>query len=120
MAGRKALETVEEMRTRVYQAAALDYSLDGTDLRVFLYLCNTLSFEEPRYFAQLELVALTGKGKPAISRAFRRLVEAGALISGPEGNRASKWRLNPDYGKAKRSANSSARIRAHASDRVPA
>jgi hypothetical protein len=102
MAGKKIAETPEQIRTRVYQTAALDSSLDGTDLRVFLYLCNTLSFDALTYFPQLEFVTLTGKGKPAISRAFRRLVEAGALLSGPEGNRASKWRLNPDYGKEKK------------------
>ena len=101
MAGKKP-ETPEQMRTRVYQTAALDYALDGTDLRVFLYLCNLLSFEEFSYHPQLELVVLLGKGKPAISRAFKRLVEAGALLAAPEGNRASKWRLNPDYGKDKK------------------
>jgi hypothetical protein len=102
MAARKGTETLEEMRTRVCQTAALDYELDGTDLRVFLYLCNLLNFDEPIYYAQLELVALFGKTKPAISRAFRRLTEVGAILPGPEGNRASKWRLNPDYGRERK------------------
>ncbi len=76
-----------------------DENLDGVDLRVFLYLSNRLGFEGFVCVPQIELATMLGRRKEHISRAIRRLVEAGVLIAGPKGTRTSEWRLNPDYGK---------------------
>jgi hypothetical protein len=99
MAAKKAVRNPEEVRTRIFQSVAMDPELDGVDLRVFLYLGTLLNFDEPVHHSQLELALCLGRRKEHISRAIRRLTEAGILVPGPEGNRASKWRLNPDYGK---------------------
>jgi hypothetical protein len=101
MGAKKVVESREEIRTRVCQSVAMDPDLDGVDLRVFLYLCTVLNFDEPLHHSQLELALCLGRRKEHISRAIRRLTEAGILLPGPQGNRASKWKLNPDYGKEK-------------------
>jgi hypothetical protein len=100
MAAKKSVvETKEQIRNRVSQAVAMDPDLDGVDLRVFLYMSPRLNFEDFIYQPQLELSVALGRRKEHISRAIRRLMEAGILVAGPKGTRASEWRLNPDYGK---------------------
>ena len=81
----------------------MDPDLDGVDIRVFVYLSEKLSFESLTYHPQLELSVALGRRKEHISRAIRRLIEAGVLATGPKGTRASEWRLNPDYGRLTRS-----------------
>ena len=65
---------------------------------MFLYLCGHLDDEGFARVPQLEMAMALGKRKEHISRAIRRLTEAGVIVAGPKGNRASEWRLNPDYG----------------------
>lgn len=100
---RAAAETQEQIRDRVNQAVAMDPDLDGVDVRVYLYLSAKLNFESLTYHPQLELAIALGRRKEHISRAIRRLVEAGILIVGPKGTRASEWQLNPHYGEVKAS-----------------
>lgn len=99
MAAKRVGKNTEDIRTRICRAVAADAELDGVDLRVFLYLNMSLNFEKPVHQSQVELAVVLGKRQEHISRAIRRLTEAGILVPGPEGKRASKWTLNPNYGK---------------------
>ena len=96
---KKAAETEKQIRKRVSQAVAMDPNLDGVDVRVFTYMIEVLNFEDFVYQPQLELSIALGRRKEHISRAFRRLMEAGILVAGPKGTRASEWRFNPEYGR---------------------
>jgi hypothetical protein len=73
--------------------------LDGTDLRVYLYLSQVVGFEEYTSVTQMDLAMSLDKFPQHISRSIRRLIEAGILIRDPEdGLRSSRWRFNPDFG----------------------
>jgi DNA-directed RNA polymerase specialized sigma54-like protein len=98
MAGKRTHETNEQIRDRVSMAVAVDPELEGTDLRVFLYLIARLEADGFFRVPQLEMAMAMGKRKEHISRAIRRLTEAGVIAAGPKGNRASEWQLNPDFG----------------------
>lgn len=99
MAVKRIVETEQQIRQRIHEAVSMDENLDGVDLRVFFYMSMRLEFNDCVYVPQLELATMLGRRKEHISRAIRRLIEAGVLVAGPKGTRASEWRLNPDYGR---------------------
>jgi predicted transcriptional regulator len=73
--------------------------LDGVDLRVYVYLFCKLNFLEPVHVPQIEMAMELNKLQTHISRSLRKLIDAGVLLPGPEGTRASKWMLNRDFDK---------------------
>lgn len=73
-------------------------TLDGVDVRVFLYLSGLLNFETPVLVQQVQIAETLQRQKTHISRSIKNLIEAGVLVPGPEGTRSSEWMLNPDYG----------------------
>ena len=102
MAMKKAREKAppkseEELRLGLSRFVAMSPYLDGVDLRVFAYLFCALNFREPVHVPQIEMATMLGRQQTHISRALRNLIAAGVLVTGPNGNRASEWMLNPDY-----------------------
>ena len=69
-----------------------------TEMRVFAELFKKLDFENFIMLPQTEIVALTGIEKANVSRAFKRLVEAGALMRGPKVGHSQTYRLSPEIG----------------------
>ncbi|HEY1759419.1 MAG TPA: hypothetical protein VGG72_28865 [Bryobacteraceae bacterium] len=103
MALKKAREkaqskSAEELRQGLGDFVAMSPNLDGVDVRVYVYLCGRLNFNEPVHVPQIEMATMLGRQQTHISRSLRNLVAAGVLVPGPNGNRASEWMLNPGYG----------------------
>jgi predicted transcriptional regulator len=103
MAVKKAKEKAqpkaeEELRRELSDFVVMSPDLDGVDVRVFFYLASRLNFRDPVHVPQIELAVTLNKQQTHISRSLRTLVAAGVLVPGPDGTRASKWMLNPDYG----------------------
>lgn len=103
MAVKKAREKAqtkseEELRQELNAFVAISRDLDGVDVRVYVYMSARLNFNEPVHVPQIEMATMLGRQQTHISRALRNLVAAGVLVAGPNGNRASEWMLNPDYG----------------------
>jgi hypothetical protein len=99
MAVKTVVRTAEQIRSMMHERLARDPELDGVDLRVFLYLSARVGFEEHLHIPQIELATALGRRKEQISRSIRKLVERGFILPSDEGSRASKWRLNPEFGK---------------------
>jgi hypothetical protein len=85
-------------RRRIGQLVAMDFELDGFDLRVFLYLCAELDFVSCILVKQIELSVTLGKRKEHVSRSMRKLATKGIILPGQQIGRSLQWRLNPDYG----------------------
>lgn len=80
------------------EAIAKDPDMTGQVLRVFLYLCSRLDFENFIQVPQVEVAEELGIGKDRVSRAVALLESKGILIRGPKVGRASVFRLAPHYG----------------------
>jgi hypothetical protein len=79
---------------------ALDEELDGVDLRVFLYLCARLDFENFTRIEQLDIAETLKRRKEHISRSIRKLKAKKIIIeASPKIGRSSAYLLNPKYGK---------------------
>jgi predicted transcriptional regulator len=87
-----------ELREGLADFIAICTKIDGNDVRLYVFLSNRLNFTEPVFVPQVQMVAMLGKHQAHISRSLKKLVDAGVLLPGPEGTRASKWMFNPDYG----------------------
>ena len=98
MAAKDNTETHENTRRLMYEAMATNLAMDGVDLRVFLYLCARLNFEEPIHVPQIKMAGELDRRKPHISRSIKKLAEEGVILPSDKGPRSSEWRLNPDYG----------------------
>lgn len=88
----------EELRQGLGDFVSICPELDGVDVRMFLYLFTRLKFTEFVHVPQIEMAVMLGKRQGHVSRSLKKLVDVGVLLPGPEGTRASKWMLNPDYG----------------------
>jgi predicted transcriptional regulator len=95
---KKGHATEHELRQGLNEYVSTSLDLDGVDLRVYLYLSARLDFESPAHVPQIEIAEALGRQKTHISRAVRNLVQAGVIVPGPDGTRASQWLLSRDYG----------------------
>ena len=77
---------------------AKDKDLQGRTLRVFLYLCGILDFENLIQIPQIEICKELDLKRSNVSLAIKILVDKGILIQGPKIGRSFAYRLNPDYG----------------------
>ena len=77
---------------------AKDKDLQGRTLRVFLYLCGILDFENLIQIPQIEICKELDLKRSNVSLAVKTLVDKGILIQGPKVGRSFAYRLNPDYG----------------------
>ena len=99
MAVKKGPRTQEQIKSLMHETLALDYELDGFDLRVFLYMSTRVGFDEFTHIPQVELATVLNRRKQHVSRSISRLIERGFIEQSDEKVRSSKWRLNPDYGR---------------------
>jgi predicted transcriptional regulator len=91
-------KTDDVRRQELNEFVASSDRLDGVDVRVFLYLSGMLNFHEPVAVPQMQIAEILQRRKPHISRSIKNLIDARALVPGPNGTRSSEWMLNPDYG----------------------
>jgi predicted transcriptional regulator len=89
--------TDDVKRQELNEFVATTPSLDGVDVRVYLYLSALLNFTEFIHVPQIQMADTLQRQKTHISRSIRKLVEVEVLIPGPNGTRASEWMLNPDF-----------------------
>jgi biotin operon repressor len=80
------------------EALAKDTELSGQTLRVFLYLCSRIDFENFIQVPQVDIARELGIGRNKVSEAVARLQGKGIIIRGPKVGRACVFRLNPHYG----------------------
>lgn len=72
--------------------------LTGREWRVLAYLLGKLDFENYLHVSQADIARQLVIAPPDVSKAVRRLVEAGVLIRGPKVGRAGTLRLAPEFG----------------------
>ena len=77
---------------------AKDKELVGEALRVFLYVCSRLDFENYIQIPQMEIVKDLDMDKSNVSKAMSLLETKGILLRGPRVGKVYVWRLNPHYG----------------------
>ena len=77
---------------------AKDPELTGQALRVFLYLCSRLDFENYIQVPQVEIAEELSIGRNRVSEAVALLEAKQILLRGPKVGRASVFRLNPNFG----------------------
>jgi hypothetical protein len=77
---------------------AKDKELVGEALRVFLYVCSRLDFENYIQMPQMEIVKDLDMDKSNVSKAMSLLETKGILLRGPRVGKVYVWRLNPHYG----------------------
>lgn len=80
------------------QAIAQDRSLDGTDLRVYLYLVGLLDYENYIPMTQTQVAEQLRLRYQHLNRSVRKLVDREVLEEGPSIGRIRSYRLNPEYG----------------------
>ena len=80
------------------EAIAKDPEMTGQALRVFLYLCSRLDFENYIQIPQMEIVEELGIPKARVSKAIALLETKQILLRGPKVGRSSVFRLNPNFG----------------------
>lgn len=77
---------------------AKDKELVGETLRIFLYVCSRLDFENYIQIPQLEISKDLQIDKSNVSKAMGLLETKGILLRGPRVGKVYVWRLNPHYG----------------------
>ena len=75
---------------------AFNENLQGSDLRLLLFLFGYLDFENYISITQKEIVAIAKTGQANISKSLGRLEQQGVLTKEKKGNR-NVYRLNPSY-----------------------
>ena len=80
------------------ESIATDPDMTGQVLRVFLYLCSRLDFENYIQVPQTEIADKLGIGRNRVSEAVAVLEAKQILLRGPKVGRASVFRLNPTFG----------------------
>jgi hypothetical protein len=75
---------------------AFNENLQGSDLRLLLFLFGYLDFENYISITQKEIVVIAKTGQANISKSLKRLEEQGVLTKEKKGNR-NVYRLNPSY-----------------------
>jgi predicted transcriptional regulator len=77
---------------------AKDKELVGETLRVFLYVCSRLDFENYIQIPQMEISKDLQIDKSNVSKSMSLLESKGILLRGPRVGKVYVWRLNPHYG----------------------
>jgi hypothetical protein len=80
------------------EAIAKDPEMTGQVLRVFLYLCSRLDFENYLQVPQVEIAQELEIGPTRVSEAIALLLRKGIVIRGPKVGASSVFRLAPHYG----------------------
>lgn len=80
------------------EAIAKDPDMTGQALRVFLYLCSRLDFDNYIQVQQTEIVEELTMPKARVSKAIALLEAKQILMRGPKIGRSSVFRLNPNFG----------------------
>ena len=75
---------------------AFNENLQGSDLRLLLFLFGYLDFENYISITQKEIVEIAKTGQANISKSLKRLEEQGVLTKEKKGNR-NVYRLNTSY-----------------------
>lgn len=73
-------------------------SKSAANMRVFMYLCGRLDFENFIQLSQMEIAQELGLAKQNINRSIKVLVERGVIIKGPKVGHSYSWRLNDHFG----------------------
>lgn len=68
------------------------------EMRIFAVLLKRLDHENFILVPQVEIVKATGFHASHVSSSMKRLVEVGALITGPKVGRSQTYRLSPEIG----------------------
>jgi len=77
---------------------AKDKELVGETLRIFLYVCSRLDFENYIQIPQMEISKDLQIDKSNVSKSMSLLESKGILLRGPRVGKVYVWRLNPHYG----------------------
>jgi len=77
---------------------AKDKELVGETLRIFLYVCSRLDFENYIQIPQMEISKDLQIDKSNVSKSISLLESKGILLRGPRVGKVYVWRLNPHYG----------------------
>ena len=77
---------------------AKDKDLTGEVLRVFLFVCSRLDFQNWIQITQVEICEELELNKSNVSRAIKLLISKRIVLQGPKLGRSFAYRLNPDYG----------------------
>lgn len=77
---------------------ARDKDLGMEALRVLIYLCGRLDFENYIQLEQKEISEDLGMLKPNVSRAMKLLEDKGIIVRGPRAGKSYVWHLNPNFG----------------------
>lgn len=77
---------------------AMDKELTQEPMRVFVYLCARLDFENYIRVPQVEICEALSMKKPNVSRAVKLLENKGIILKGPKVGQSYAYRLNPNYG----------------------
>jgi hypothetical protein len=80
------------------EAIAKDPEMTGQVLRVFLYLCSRLDFENYLQVPQVEIAQELEIGPTRVSEAIALLLRKGIIMRGPKVGSSSVFRLAPHYG----------------------
>lgn len=75
-----------------------DSEVHGECLKVFLYLCTELDFENWIMVPQSDVAYGLGMKRPSVSRQIALLEKKQVILRGPRVGRSWTWRLNPEYG----------------------
>lgn len=85
------------MSQQAFETIAMS-SFSGETYRVLFQLLAVLDYENLIRVSSKELAETLGMKVPNISRATKKLVEAGVLLPGPKVGHCGTYRLNPSYG----------------------
>lgn len=77
---------------------AKDKELAGLPLRILMYLCSRLDFENYIQLMQTEIVEDLGIQKSDVSRSMKKLENKQIILRGPKVGHTYVWRLNPNFG----------------------
>jgi len=77
---------------------AKDKELVGETLRIFLYVCSRLDFENYIQIPQMEISKDLQIDKSNVRSSDLLLESKGILLRGPRVGKVYVWRLNPHYG----------------------
>ncbi len=80
------------------KAIAKDPEITGQILRIFLYLCSRLDFENYLQVPQIEIAQKLKIGPTRVSEAIALLLRKSIIMQGPKVNSSSVFRLAPHYG----------------------
>jgi hypothetical protein len=84
------------MALRAFKVAKMFTNLE--DLRVLMALLEQVGYENKIIVHQVSMAREMGMQPPQVSRAIKRLIEAGAILKGPKHGINCSYQLNPEFG----------------------